>query len=115
MCAVVADLSDDDIEALGDAYAELPFVAATQEFDAALAATGAAIHEAECDRCHSEGGANVEDEASILAGQWMGYLEDTFAQYASGDRPQDKKMKEKMDALSADDTKALIHYYASQQ
>jgi sulfide dehydrogenase cytochrome subunit len=115
MCAVTADLSDDDIEALGDAYAELPFVAATQEFDAALAATGAAIHEAECDRCHSEGGSNVEDEASILSGQWMGYLEATFAEYASGTRSQDKKMKEKMDALSADDTKALIHYYASQQ
>jgi sulfide dehydrogenase cytochrome subunit len=115
MCAVTADLSDDDIEALGDAYAELPFVAATQEFDAALAATGAAIHEAECDRCHSEGGSNVEDEASILAGQWMGYLESAFAQYASGDRLQDKKMKEKMDPLSAEDVKALIHYYASQQ
>ena len=115
MCAVTADLSDDDIEALGDAYAELPFVAATQEFDAALAATGAAIHEAECDRCHSEGGSNVEDEASILAGQWMGYIEGAFAQYASGDRPQDKKMKEKMAPLSAEDIKALIHYYASQQ
>jgi sulfide dehydrogenase cytochrome subunit len=115
MCAVTADLSDDDIEALGDAYAELPFVAATQEFDAALAATGAAIHEAECDRCHSEGGSNVEDEASILAGQRMGYLEDAFAQYASGDRPQDKKMKEKMDSLSAENVKALIQYYASQQ
>ena len=115
MCAVTADLSDDDIEALGDAYAELPFVAATQEFDAALAATGAAIHEAECDRCHSEGGSNVEDEASILSGQWVGYLEATFAEYASGARSQDKKMKEKMDALSTEDVKALIHYYASQQ
>lgn len=115
MCAIAADLSDDDIEALGDAYAALPFVAATQEFDASLAAAGEAIHKAECDRCHSEGGANVEDEASILAGQYMGYLEATFAEYASGARGQDKKMKEKMDALSADDTKALIHYYASQQ
>ena len=115
MCAVAADLSDDDIEALGDAYAELPFVPAAQEFDAALAEAGAAVHEQHCSKCHSDGGSNVEDEASILAGQWMGYLEDTFASYASGDRPQDKKMKEKMDALSADDTAALIHYYASQQ
>ena len=115
MCALTADLSDDDIEALGDAYSALPFVAAVQDFDTALAESGAAIHEKECDKCHSDGGANVDDEASILAGQWIGYLEDTFAQYASGDRPQDKKMKEKMDALSADDVKALIHYYASQQ
>ena len=115
MCAVTADLSDDDIEALGDAYSELPFVAAAQEFDAALAEAGAAIHKQQCDKCHSDGGSNVDDEASILAGQWMGYLENTFASYTSDERPQDKKMKEKLDALSADDVTALIHYYASQQ
>lgn len=115
MCEVAATLSDDEIEALGDAYAELPFVPAAQDFDAALAEAGAAIHEKECDKCHSDGGGNVDDEASILAGQWMGYLEDTFAVYASGERIQDGKMKEKMDALSPEEEKALIHYYASQQ
>ena len=115
MCAVAADLSDDDIEAIADAYSVLPFVPAAQDFDAALAGAGAAIHEEQCDRCHSDGGSNVEDEASILAGQWIPYLEQTFADYASGEREQPKKMKEKMDALSADDTMALINYYASQQ
>jgi cytochrome subunit of sulfide dehydrogenase len=115
MCAVTADLSDDDIEVLGDTYAEFAFVAAVQDFDAALAESGAAIHEQQCDKCHSDGGANVEDEASILSGQWMSYLEISFADYLSGDRPQDKKMKEKLEALSADDVKALVHYYASQQ
>ncbi len=115
MCAIAAELSDDDIEALGDAYSALPFVPAAQKFDAALAEAGAAVHEQLCEQCHSEGGSNVEDEASILAGQWAGYLEAEFAKYLSGDRPQDKKMKEKMDALSADDAKALIQYYASQQ
>jgi len=115
MCAIAAELSDDDIEALGDAYSALPFVPAAQKFDAALAEAGAAVHEQLCEQCHSEGGSNVEDEASILAGQWAGYLEVEFARYLSGERPQDKKMKEKMDALSADDAKALIQYYASQQ
>ena len=115
MCAVSADLSDEVIEALGDSYAALPFVAAVQEFDAALAASGEAVHASQCDRCHSDGGSNVEDEASILAGQWMGYMENTFAEYASGDRSQPKKMKEALDALSADEVKALVHYYASQQ
>jgi len=115
MCAITAELSDDDIEALGDAYAELPFVAAVQDFDAALAEAGAALHEKGCDKCHSDGGSNVDDEASILSGQWMTYLEKSFADYASGDRPQDKKMKEKLAALSADDVTALLHYYASQQ
>ena len=115
MCAIAAELSDDEIEAVAEAFAEMPFVPAKQKFDAALAASGAAIHEEHCDRCHSEGGSNVDDEASILAGQWMPYLEQSFADYASGARDQDKKMQEKMDALSPDDVKALLHYYASQQ
>jgi len=115
MCAVTADLSDDDIEVLGDAYAELEFVPAAQDFDAALAEAGAAIHKQNCDKCHSDGGSNVEDEASILAGQWMGYMEASLADYVSGDRDTDKKMKEKLAELSADDMNALLHFYASQQ
>ena len=115
MCAIAADMSDEDIEAISEYYAGKPFVPAKQEFDAALAAKGAELHQAECDRCHSDGGSNVDDEASILAGQWMPYLRQAFADYASGERPQDKKMQEKMDPLSADDVEALLHYYASQQ
>ena len=115
MCAVVADMSDDTIDEVAAYYAGLPFVAAQQEFDAGLADAGKAVHEAQCDRCHSEGGSNPDDEAGILAGQWMGYLKTTFAQYAAGDREQPKKMQEKMDALSEADVTALLHFYASQQ
>ena len=115
MCAVTADLSDEMIDEIAAYYAELEFVPAKQDFDAALAEAGKAIHEAECDRCHSEGGSNPEDEAGILAGQQMGYLMDTFAEYSAGEREQPKKMEEKVSALSADDIKALVHYYASQQ
>ena len=115
MCAVTADLSDDMIDELAAYYAEKTFVPAKQDFDAALAEAGKAVHEAECDRCHSEGGSNPEDEAGILAGQWMGYLNDTFAEYRAGEREQPKKMEEKLNALSDDDVKALVHYYASQQ
>ena len=115
MCKVAAALTDEEIEAISEHYAELPFVAASQQFDAALAEKGAAIHASECDRCHSDGGSNADDEASILAGQHMGYLRHAFAQYASGDRPEDKKMKEKLDPLGPDDIEALVHYYGSQQ
>ena len=66
MCAVVADMSDDMIDEVAAYYAAKPFVAAKQDFDAALAEAGKAIHEAECDRCHSEGGSNPEDDAGIL-------------------------------------------------
>jgi cytochrome c553 len=115
MCQVAETLDDDQIEDIAGHYAALPFVPAKQDFDAALAEQGKAIHDAECSRCHSDGGSNVDDEASILSGQWMGYMRTAFAQYAAGERPQDKKMQEKMDPLSADDVEALLHYYASQQ
>jgi len=115
MCAVTADLSDEMIDEVAAHYAALPFVAAKQDFDADLAAAGKAIHEAECDRCHSEGGSNPEDEAGILAGNMMGYLQDTLAEYRAGEREQPQKMEEKVNALSDDDVKALVHFYASQQ
>lgn len=115
MCEITGDLSDDTIEALAAHYAALPFVPAKQDFDASLAAAGEAIHERDCARCHSDGGANPDDEASILAGQWMGYLRSTFAEYASGEREQLDKMKAALDSLSEADVKALLHFYASQQ
>jgi sulfide dehydrogenase cytochrome subunit len=115
MCAVVADMSDDMIDEVAAYYAAKPFVAAKQDFDAGLAAAGKALHEAECDRCHSEGGSNPEDDAGILAGQQMGYLKDTFAEYRAGEREQPQKMEEKLSALSDDDIKALVNFYASQQ
>ncbi|MBT8107706.1 MAG: c-type cytochrome [Gammaproteobacteria bacterium] len=115
MCAVAADLSEDDIDALGAAYGNMDWVKAKQEFDPALASAGEAVHSANCDRCHSEAGTNPDDEASMLGGQQMGYLRTTFAQYKEGTREQPKKMKENLDALSADDIEALVHYYGSIQ
>ena len=115
MCEIVSDFSDEMIEDIAAHFSELPFVAAKQDFDAAKAAAGKAIHEQNCERCHSEGGSNADDEAGILAGQWSGYLRTAFAEYGSGDREQLDKMKDVMDPLSADDTEALINFYASQQ
>ncbi len=115
MCAVAADLSEDDIDALAAAYGGMGWTKAKQDFDAAKAEAGKAVHEADCDRCHSEAGTNPEDEASMLGGQQMGYLRMTFEQYRAGTREQPKKMKEKLDALSDDDVEALVHYYGSIQ
>ena len=115
MCAVAAELSEDDIEAIAVAYAEIPYVKAKQDFDAAKAGAGKALHDEHCDRCHSEEGTNAEDEAGMLGGQQMGYLRDTFAQYADDSREHPGKMKDKLDALSADDIEALVHYYGSVQ
>jgi sulfide dehydrogenase cytochrome subunit len=115
MCAVTADLSDEDIDALAAHYAAMPFVPSKQEFDAALAGAGQAIHERDCAVCHTEGGSNAADDSSILAGQSMAYLSMTFAQYRAGDREQPEPMQKKIAALSDADVKALVNYYASQQ
>lgn len=115
MCSLTMDLTDKDIEALAAHYAALPFVPAAQAFDADLAADGAVIHESECGLCHTDGGSNPADEASILAGQWIGYLERSFLEYRSGERDAPPWMKQKMDALNDDDVQALLNYYASQQ
>ncbi len=115
MCQVAENMTDEEIEAVAEHYAALAFVPAQQPFDAGMATKGEAIHDKDCSRCHSDGGSNADDEAGILAGQWMGYMRTAFAQYASGERPQDRKMKEKMDPLTDADVEALLHYYASQQ
>ena len=81
----------------------------------AKAGAGQAVHDKAGDRCHSDAGTNPDDEASMLGGQQMGYMRTTFAEYAAGTREQPKKMKEKMDGLSADDAEALVHYYGSIQ
>ena len=115
MCEIVADMSEDDMGAIAAHYAEMPFEPAQQAFDTALAAKGQEIHDRDCERCHTEGGANIDDDAGILAGQWMPYMDMVFKMYMSGERAQDDQMKKKMDPLSEDDLTALLHYYASQQ
>lgn len=115
MCAVAGGLSEDQIDEVAAYYAGMDFVAAKQDFDAALAATGKGIHDAKCEKCHSDGGTNADDEAGILGGQWMGYMKATFDEYFSGAREQDKSMEDAMNSLSEEDAKALLHYYASLQ
>ncbi len=115
MCGVAAKLSEDEIDAIAAAYAELPYVKAKQDFDADLAAAGKALHEEHCDRCHSEAGTNPEDEAGMLGGQMMGYLKQSLIDYKAGTREQPKKMQEMIDMLSDEDVTALVNYYGSVQ
>jgi sulfide dehydrogenase cytochrome subunit len=115
MCTVAGKLSDEQIEAVAGHFAAQKFVRAKQTADAAKAAAGAKLHARDCEKCHSDKGADATADASVLAGQWLPYLQESFKQFASGDRPQPKKMKEKMDKLSDADREALAHYYATLQ
>jgi sulfide dehydrogenase cytochrome subunit len=116
MCVVAKDLSEDEITEIAEFYGSKEFVAAEQDFDADKAALGAKVHKRLCKKCHSDAGSYADDDASILAGQWMPYLEQVFADYVAGDRNMlDEKMKEKTDELSDEETEAIIHFYGSQQ
>jgi sulfide dehydrogenase cytochrome subunit len=115
MCTVAGKLSADDVDAIASHFAGKSFVAAKQSFDAQKAAAGEKIHARDCAKCHSKGGRDPADDASILGGQHLKYLQQAFADFKSGKRPQSKKMAEKMKALSDADYEALANYYASLQ
>ena len=113
-CALAQDLSEDDVVALSEYFADLQFRPAAQSFDAGMAETGASLHDRHCDKCHTEAGTFTLDDAGILAGQWKEYLASTMADYRSGARWQPEKMQPKVEELSEDDVKALLEYYASE-
>jgi sulfide dehydrogenase cytochrome subunit len=113
MCKAVEGLSDEDVKGLVKFFSAKKFVRADQKFDAALAAKGKELHKVNCEKCHSEGGSMASDDASILAGQQMGYLTATFKDLTSDKRFMEKKMKAKIDGLDKDAYDALVNYYGS--
>lgn len=115
MCQVAIKLGAEGAAAEAREYAAKPFVKARQKFDAAKVAVGKKLHDQACEKCHSEGGTLADDDAGVLAGQWMPYLKASFAEFASGARPMPEKMKPKFEPLKPEEREALLHYYASQQ
>jgi len=113
MCTIAGALSDADIASIAGTLSKKPFVRANQTPDAAKAAHGKQIHDANCAKCHTDGGSVADDDAGILAGQSMAYIRHTFEEFKSGQRPLPKKMKPKFDPLSKDDLEALANYYGS--
>lgn len=113
MCAIVKDISDADVAALGKMFAEKKFVRATQKFDAALVKKGKDVHEKNCEKCHSEGGSLASDDAGILAGQKLAYLKEQTEFFLGGKRAMPKKMKPKLEGLDKSEVEAVLNFYAS--
>lgn len=115
MCRIARELSEDQIQIIAEFFAAREFDYRTQETDPALAGAGAQVHERECSRCHTGGGRNPEDDAGILAGQWMPYLRATLQDYRAGQRISlEEAMQNRMDALSETELEQLVHFYGSQ-
>ncbi len=113
----------EEIRKMADFFAEQPYRPAKQDYDAALAARGAEVHEAHCAGCHENNGAAFEDDLPRIAGQWIPYLEYTMIDYFRYGRPiprgkggrlrdfAEERNREQM----AEDIRALAHFYGSQQ
>jgi len=113
MCAVAGGTGDADIKQVADYLSKQKFVRASQTVDSALAEKGKQIHQQNCEKCHSSNGSAAADDAGILAGQWMPYLKAQLAEFKSGARKVDPKMKAVVDRLDAAGIDALVNYYAS--
>ncbi len=115
MCTIATRLSDTETKLVAEYFAGKPFVRAKQEFDPGKAQQGRKLQEASCQKCHEDGGSSPDDDAGILAGQWIPYIRQQFKDYSSGARPMTKKMKPKFETLNETEKENLIHYFASFQ
>ncbi|CAK0759355.1 Cytochrome subunit of sulfide dehydrogenase [Gammaproteobacteria bacterium] len=118
MGRIAKGYTEDEIKVMADYYAGKPFVSANQKFDAKLSKNGESLHEKYCGKCHEEKGSS-SDEAGILTGQWMPYLQWTIADFKGSKREAEKKMLTKLEQLLADKgdagLDALLNYYARQK
>jgi sulfide dehydrogenase cytochrome subunit len=115
MCKITENLGTEDMQALATHYGAQAFVAAKQDFDEALAATGATLHNEHCERCHEGGGRLTEGSEPRLAGQWTPYLTKSINYVPTGEHMVPPRMEREVSKFSADEIDALMNYYASQQ
>jgi sulfide dehydrogenase cytochrome subunit len=107
--------SDDEIVAMADYFSKQKPGAYAQAVDAKKADRGGMLQEKHCNRCHVDDGQDFKDDAPIMAGQWLRYLQMQMDEYASGKRKMSDKMAEKVKQISRDDMDAIAHFYASQK
>ncbi len=111
-CALVRQLSDDEIAALAAWYAAQPYAAVSQDWHPALAAHGEALHMAHCESCHSDGGLSPDNQATILRGQPKSYLHTAIRDFSHDRRIAVAEMDAIIRELSDEDIDALVEFYA---
>jgi cytochrome subunit of sulfide dehydrogenase len=105
--------SDADVEAMGEFFSKQKPHLYEQALDAKQVEKGALLQEKHCARCHVDDGKDFKDDAPIMAGQWLKYLQIQMDEYVSGKRKMSEKMAEKVKPLSREDIDAIAHFYAS--
>ena len=115
MDRIAKGYTDEQIEAMAVHFAAMPVYKANVPHDAGKAKAGFAIYDKGCAKCHDEGGALPDDDAGILAGQWLPWLQYSMADFQSGHREMPKKMKKEVEKLSDAELESVLHYFASQK
>lgn len=109
MTPFVADLTDEDIDALVEYYASRQR-AIEADGDAELVETGRQLS-AYCTACHGQDGKPVANEWPIIAGQHAAYLEQQLNAYKNGERIH-PMMQAAIANFDEDDFSALAAYYS---
>ena len=122
MNRIAKGYTEEEIALMGSFFAGKEFKTAKQKFDEGMVKKGLKLHDKYCEKCHSEGGKPLkgeDEEYSLLAGQWVPYLQNAMTDFQEGKREMPKKMKKKLDKMiekAGDEGVAAINaYYASQQ
>ncbi len=115
MGRIAKGYNESQIEAMGEYFASLPVYKANVPHDAAKAKMGADVYDKSCSKCHDENGALPDDDAGILAGQWLPWLEYSMVDFQSGHREMPKKMKKAVKKLDDAEINAALHFFASQK
>ncbi len=115
MDRIAKGYTDEQIEQMGAFFAKMPVYKANVPHDAAKAKAGAAIYDKGCAKCHDDNGALPDDDAGILAGQWLPWMQFSMADFQSGHREMPKKMKKQVEKLNDDEIESVLHFFASQK
>lgn len=115
MNRIAKGYTDEQIEQMAEHFAALPVYKASVPHDAGKAKMGADLYDKGCAKCHDENGGLPDDDAGILAGQWLPWMQYSMEDFKSGHREMPKKMKKQVKKLSDAELDAVLHYFASQK
>ena len=93
MGRIAKGYSEEEIKLMAGFFASKPRASTSQELDAAKVAAGEKLYGKNCSKCHDENGSLADDDAGILASQWLPYLTYQMEDFRSGATEMTKKMK----------------------
>jgi sulfide dehydrogenase cytochrome subunit len=117
MGRIARGYSEQEIAAIAAFFSQQDWQQADSAVNRKLVKAGKALHENQCESCHTHGGRKNDEEVPRLAGQWQPYiyiqLRDMHDIDFEGVQPL--KMRQRVQKLSQEEIEALSHFYASQQ